>query len=106
MACSVEERCDGTGYHRHIRLSEGGAALIAVANYYVELTSDLPYREAMEPGAAAEALLAEVAAGRMPRDAARLILDSAGHRREVSQAALPDKDRRQPDPEHLPQDRH
>jgi len=90
MACSVEERCDGTGYHRHIRLSEGGAALIAVANYYVELTSDLPYREAMEPGAAAEALLAEVAAGRMPRDAARLILDSAGHRREVSQAALPD----------------
>ena len=21
MACSVEERCDGSGYHRHIRLS-------------------------------------------------------------------------------------
>ena len=44
----------------------------------------------MEPGAAAEALLAEVSAGRMPRDAARLVLDSAGHRREASQSALPD----------------
>ena len=90
MACSVEERCDGTGYHRHIRLSEGGAALIAVANYYDELTSDLPYREAMEPGAAAEALLAEVSAGRMPRRSARVVLNSTGHRRETSQAALPD----------------
>jgi HD-GYP domain-containing protein (c-di-GMP phosphodiesterase class II) len=90
MACSVEERCDGSGYHRHIRLGEGGAALIAVANYYDELTHDLPSRKAMEPGAAAETLLAEVSAGRMPRDAARLVLDSAGHRREVSQAALPD----------------
>ncbi len=90
MACSVEERCDGSGYHRHIRLSEGGAALIAVANYYDELTCDLPHREAMEPGAAAEALLTEVSAGRMPREAALVVLDSAGHRREATQAALPD----------------
>ncbi len=90
MACSVEERCDGSGYHRHIRLSEGGAALIVVANYYDELTRDLPSCKAMEPGAAAASLLAEVSAGRMPRDAARLVLDSAGHRREVGQAALPD----------------
>jgi HD-GYP domain-containing protein (c-di-GMP phosphodiesterase class II) len=90
MACSVQERSDGTGYHRHIRLSEGGAALIAVANHYDELTSDLPCREAMKPDAAAEALLAEVSAGRMPREAVRLVLDSAGHRREISQAALPD----------------
>ena len=44
MACSVEERCDGSGYHRHIRLPEGSAALIAVANYYDELTRDLPSR--------------------------------------------------------------
>jgi HD-GYP domain-containing protein (c-di-GMP phosphodiesterase class II) len=90
MACSVEERCDGSGYHRHIRLSEGGAALIAVANLYDELTRDLPAREATKPGEAAESVLAEVAAGRMPRQAARLVLDSAGHRRETSQAALPD----------------
>ena len=42
MACSVEERCDGSGYHRHIRLPEGSAALVAVANFYDELTRDLP----------------------------------------------------------------
>jgi HD-GYP domain-containing protein (c-di-GMP phosphodiesterase class II) len=90
MACSVEERCDGTGYHRHIRLSEGGAALIAVANCYDELTHDLPYRKAVEPSAAAQTLLAEVSAGRMPRDAVRLVLDSAGHRNEASMATLPD----------------
>jgi HD-GYP domain-containing protein (c-di-GMP phosphodiesterase class II) len=90
MACSVEERCDGSGYHRHIRLAEGGAAFIAVANFYDELTHDLPCRKAMGPGAAAEALLAEVSAGRIPREAARLVLDSAGHRRETSRAALPD----------------
>jgi HD-GYP domain-containing protein (c-di-GMP phosphodiesterase class II) len=90
MACSVEERSDGSGYHRHIRLGEGSAALIAVANYYDELTRDLPCRKAMRPGAAAETVLAEVSAGRMPRDAVRLVLDSAGHRREASQAALPD----------------
>lgn len=90
MACSVEERCDGSGYHRHIRLAEGGAALIAVANYYDELTRDLPVRKALAPDTAAETLLAEVAAGRMPREAARLVLDSAGHRHETSQSTLPD----------------
>jgi len=33
---------------RSVQLGEGGAALIAVANYYDELTHDLPCRKAME----------------------------------------------------------
>ena len=90
MACSVEERCDGSGYHRHIRLPEGSAAMIAVANFYDVLTRDLPSRTAMKPGEAAEAVLAEVSAGRMPRDAARHVLDSAGHQRATGLATLPD----------------
>jgi len=90
LACSVEERSDGSGHHRHIRLAEGGAALIAVANYYDELTHAQPQREALAPDRAAEAVLAEVSAGKMPREAARLVLDSAGHRRELSRSALPD----------------
>jgi HD-GYP domain-containing protein (c-di-GMP phosphodiesterase class II) len=90
MACSVEERCDGSGYHRHIHLAEGSAALIAVANLYDELTRDLPSRKAVEPGEAAEAVLAEVSAGRIPREAARHVLDSAGHQRAASLATLPD----------------
>ena len=90
MACSVEERCDGSGYHRHIRPPEGGAALIAVANYYDELTRDLPARGAMSPGEAAEAVLAEVSTGRIPRQAARHVLDSAGHQRVTGLSALPD----------------
>ena len=90
MACSVEERCDGSGYHRHIRLLEGSAALVAVANFYDELTRDLPSRGALQPGEAAEAVLAEVSAGRMPREAARHVLDGAGHQRSTGLAALPD----------------
>lgn len=90
MACSVEERSDGSGYHRHIRLGEGSAALVAVANRYDELTRDLPGRGAMAPDAAAETLLAEVSAGRMPRSAVRLVLDAAGHRTVARQAARPD----------------
>jgi DNA-binding NarL/FixJ family response regulator len=44
----------------------------------------------MEPGAAAETLLGEVSAGRMPRGAVRLVLDSAGHPGTARQAARPD----------------
>jgi HD-GYP domain-containing protein (c-di-GMP phosphodiesterase class II) len=90
MACSVEERSDGSGFHRHIRLGEGAPALIAVSNLYDELTRTLPSREALAPGAAAETVLAEVHAGRIPREAARLVLDCAGHDRGISRAALPD----------------
>ncbi|HET7715869.1 MAG TPA: HD domain-containing phosphohydrolase [Bauldia sp.] len=90
MACSVEERSDGSGFHRHIRLGEGAPALIAVSNLYDELIRELPSREALAPGAAAETVLAEVHAGRIPREAARLVLDCAGHDRETSRAALPD----------------
>ncbi|MCW3783462.1 LuxR C-terminal-related transcriptional regulator [Defluviimonas sp. CAU 1641] len=90
MACSVEERCDGSGYHRHIHLSERGASLIAVANFYDELTRDLPMREAMSPGDAADVVLAEASAGRFPRDATRHVLENASHGRTLGAAALPD----------------
>ena len=70
MACSVEERSDGSGFHRHIRLGEGAPALIAVSNLYDELTRALPSREALAPGAAAETVLAEVHAGTSARSCA------------------------------------
>lgn len=90
MACSVEERSDGSGYHRHIRLGEGSAAIVAAANHFDELTRNLPCRAALKPGAAAETMLAEVSAGRMPRGAVRLVLDAAGHCAADKQAARPD----------------
>lgn len=78
VACSAGERRDGSGFHRGTRLEDPRAAHLAVANLYDELTSDQPARAAMAPGEAAETLLAEVHAGRLPRAEVAAVLDCAG----------------------------
>ncbi|MBW3097030.1 LuxR C-terminal-related transcriptional regulator [Pseudohoeflea coraliihabitans] len=88
-ACSVNERADGSGTHRRTRLSHGGPALLAAANLFQELTHDQPTRGALSSGEAAEMLLAEVHAGRLPRRETRHVLDAAGETREA-QKVWPD----------------
>ncbi len=78
-ACSVNERSDGSGSHRRVRLATGPAAYLAVANLYDELVSDAANKPALSKGDAAEALLAEVQAGRLPRQETQNVLDSTGH---------------------------
>ena len=50
MAASHHERLDGSGYHRHLRGPDlsFGAQILAVADVFEALTSDRPYRRAMD----------------------------------------------------------
>ena len=82
-ACSVNERRDGSGTHRRVRLDRGGPALVAAANLFQELTYDQPTRPASNGDEAAEALLREVHAGRLPHEETRHVLDCAGARRQA-----------------------
>jgi HD-GYP domain-containing protein (c-di-GMP phosphodiesterase class II)/DNA-binding CsgD family transcriptional regulator len=80
LASSHHERLDGSGYHR--RLSAGhlaaGARILAAADVMVALTSARPHRDAMSLQAAGEILDAEVAAGRLDRDAVAWVMAAAG----------------------------
>ena len=85
LACSVNERRDGSGTHRRVRLESGGAALVAAANRYQELTNDQPTRNALAGGEAAEELLREVHAGRLPHEETARVLECAEGRRQAEQ---------------------
>jgi len=76
------ERIDGSGYPRGL----GGdglslaARLVAAADAYHGWREDRPHRPAVSPDAAAGALRAEAAAGRIDGAAANAVLAAAGHR--------------------------
>ncbi|MCP4381434.1 MAG: response regulator transcription factor, partial [Hyphomicrobiales bacterium] len=55
------------------------------ANLFDELTTQGPRSQALDDGEAAEQLLAEVSAGRLPREAVRGVLDGVGQARAVAQ---------------------
>jgi len=44
VAASVQERADGSGYHRRSLLNDLGSNILAAANEYDELTHTLPRR--------------------------------------------------------------
>ena len=75
------ERLDGSGYHRGVAANtlSPRARLLAVANFYHARTERRPFREALTPDAAADALRIEVRAGHLDADAAKAILAAAGH---------------------------
>lgn len=89
-ACSSNERCDGSGGHRRIKLSDDGAALIVAANVYDELTRDIPGRAAHSAEDAAELMLADVKNGCLPREATRAVLENAGHKQSLTDKVYPD----------------
>jgi HD-GYP domain-containing protein (c-di-GMP phosphodiesterase class II) len=90
IACSAQERCDGSGYHRHSKLENSCAGLLAVANMYDALTHDRPWREAFSESEAADMLRAEVSEHRLPREPVRVILEAAGHRKGKATSVYPD----------------
>jgi HD-GYP domain-containing protein (c-di-GMP phosphodiesterase class II)/DNA-binding CsgD family transcriptional regulator len=81
LASAAHERLDGAGYHRSVPSPMLGKAarILAAADAYHAMREARPYRPARSAEEAAEALLADVAAGRLDRDAARAILEAAGH---------------------------
>ncbi|HEX2185467.1 MAG TPA: HD domain-containing phosphohydrolase, partial [Chloroflexota bacterium] len=82
LAAQHHERLDGSGYHRGLSAAQLslGARLLAAADAYQAMTEPRPHRPALSADAAAGALQAEVRAGRLDGDAARAVLEAAGHR--------------------------
>jgi HD-GYP domain-containing protein (c-di-GMP phosphodiesterase class II) len=81
LAGMHHERLDGSGYHRGCSPAElpAAARVLAAADCYRALTERRPHRPAFTPGQAAGVLREEVAAGRLDSDAARCVLEAAGH---------------------------
>ena len=89
LASSAYERGDGSGFHRHNRITDARAGLLAAADVYDALTHDRPWRDAMEGSAAVAELRAMVSDGLLLPDCARAVLEAAGHRRRVSERVYP-----------------
>lgn len=81
IAVAVRERMDGSGYPQGLTGNAISipARLLAAAEAYQTKVEPRPHREALAPGEAAEALRAEVRAGRLASDAVEAVLLAAGH---------------------------
>ncbi|GGE53220.1 HD domain-containing phosphohydrolase [Actibacterium pelagium] len=89
VAASVQERADGSGYHRGIRLSDLASNILAVANEYDELTHGMPNRPALSADQAANALNATAREKVFPAVAVSSVLQAAGHKVSDAKAAYP-----------------
>jgi HD-GYP domain-containing protein (c-di-GMP phosphodiesterase class II) len=89
LASSAYERGDGSGFHRHNRVTDTRAGLLAAADVYDALTHDRPWRDALGGSAAVAELRAMVSDGLLLPDCARAVLAAAGHRRRVSEQVYP-----------------
>ncbi|WP_306260055.1 HD domain-containing phosphohydrolase [Pararhizobium sp. IMCC21322] len=89
VAASVQERADGSGYHRGVPLTDLGANILAAANEYDELTHGMPNRPAISPEQAAEHLNAQSREKRFLATAVSSVLQAAGHKISEAQASFP-----------------
>jgi HD-GYP domain-containing protein (c-di-GMP phosphodiesterase class II) len=83
LAGSVQERLDGSGYHRGVPAAvlSTSARLLAAADAYQAMTEERSYRPALSPQAAARELHTEVEAGRLDHEAVNAVREFAGHRK-------------------------
>jgi DNA-binding NarL/FixJ family response regulator len=81
LAGAVQERLDGSGYHRGVPAAviTTAARVLAAADVYQSMTEERPHRPALEAAAAARELTAEVEVGRLDREAVGAVLAAAGH---------------------------
>ncbi|HZD72114.1 MAG TPA: HD domain-containing phosphohydrolase [Actinomycetes bacterium] len=82
VATFHHERLDGSGYHRGAAggALTGSARLLAAADAYHAMLERRPYRQALSPKRAAEALTREARAGRLDPDAVTAVLEATGER--------------------------
>jgi HD-GYP domain-containing protein (c-di-GMP phosphodiesterase class II) len=73
------ERIDGSGYHRGCRGRDIdiAARVLACADAFQAMTHRRPYRAALEPGQARDALLGEARAGRLDPEVVAAVLDAS-----------------------------
>jgi len=83
IASKVNERLDGSGYHRGLpgAAIPAAARILAAADVFQALTEPRSYRPAATPNEATTTLSAEVRAGRLAPEAVEAVLAAAGVRR-------------------------
>jgi putative nucleotidyltransferase with HDIG domain len=91
LASAAHERLDGAGYHRALAstMLERPARILAAADAYHAMREPRAYRPPLDENAAAETLIAEVAAGRLDREAVGALLEVAGAKSRPARAAWP-----------------
>jgi HD-GYP domain-containing protein (c-di-GMP phosphodiesterase class II)/DNA-binding CsgD family transcriptional regulator len=91
LASLAHERLDATGYHHGAPSSQlgDGARILAAADAYHAMREPRAHRPALDLNQAADALLADVAAGRLDRATVTAILDIAGAQRSPPPASWP-----------------
>jgi HD-GYP domain-containing protein (c-di-GMP phosphodiesterase class II) len=91
LTASVQERLDGSGYHRGVPAAvlPMAARLLAAADVYQAMAEERPHRPALLPDAAVRELRGEVEAGRLDREAVNAVLESAGHQRTPERRSWP-----------------
>ena len=91
LAGAPHERLDGSGYHRGLPAAviPPAARVLAAADVYQAMTEARPYRPALAAEAAARQMSAEVADGRLDREAVDAVLAAAGQSSAPSRAAWP-----------------
>jgi len=89
-ASAAYERLDGSGYHRRLTGAhlDQSQRVLAAADCYQAMTSDRPYRAALNAADAARELRAMSSAGELDGEAVERVLVAAGHRR-VARVPLP-----------------
>jgi HD-GYP domain-containing protein (c-di-GMP phosphodiesterase class II) len=98
LAAQHHERLDGSGYHRGLPAAMLGPAarILATSEAYQAMIEERPYRPALRPEDAAQALGRDVRDGRLDGDAVRAVLAAAGHRvstaRRVGVAGLSERE--------------
>jgi HD-GYP domain-containing protein (c-di-GMP phosphodiesterase class II) len=91
LAGSVQERLDGRGYHRGLPAAviPMVARVLAAADAYEAMIEERPHRQALAASAAADELSAEVAVGRLDREAVGAVLAAAGHQPKPARTSWP-----------------
>lgn len=89
LASSVQERADGSGYHRRAPMTDLACNILAAANEYDEMTMTMPSQKALTPKKAAMKLSAAAKKGAFAATAVAAVLEAAGHQVRDVQAALP-----------------
>jgi len=88
-ASGAHERCDGSGYHRRIRLDDLATMILGAADMYDALTHHRPWRPAHSGEEAVRTMADEVSASRFPHRVVHAVLEVAGHPARATKAALP-----------------
>ncbi|MDE2004316.1 MAG: HD domain-containing protein [Betaproteobacteria bacterium] len=81
IACAHHEKCDGSGYHKRLRLDPAdlGAGILAATDIYIGLTADRADRSAFSANDAAAELRRLASAGVLEWRASSAVLVAAGH---------------------------